>query len=528
MKNKKIKEERIWVKAIILALIFAIGSLLLLFVHSEKKYYVIYKNMDDDSYKTEYVTTTERRLIKKYSEYDIVIIDQIISEEDFSDSEVRKLITNNNDFDIKFNDDVILSESELNTYGILAIVSKDGKTINFDNLNNYLKKMKKEYTFDNTDSAKILLSKSYILKDKKLVKLTNGPLYKIIDTQDKISELDDIIVKASNRLQEMSKENGAFVYGYYILDGSVVSGYNALRHAGTIWSLILSYEISPNDNLKNVIDNAIKCMLDNYLYDGPTSEIKFIKSSGYINIGGNGLALLALSEYQKVFNDDKYYDVAKTLANGIVYAQQDDGHINHQYNLDYSINKDYVISYYDGEATFALMKFYEVSKDEKYLDSVTKAMDYFIEKKYEKYSDHWISYALNEFLRYNHDEKYISFMTKHYNEKNDTSTNFIPARVEGLMAIYDAYEYLISLKLDSPSLKTLSKDKLLNSVDKNITNLLRFYIDDEILIYLEQPNLVSYGFYTPNDSNRMRIDDIQHTLGALIHYKNLKDSKRLK
>ena len=68
---------------------------------------------------------------------------------------------------------------------------------------------------------------------------------------------------------------------------------------------------------------------------------------------------------------------------------------------------------------------------------------------------------------------------------------------------------------------------LLNSVDINIKNLLRFYIDDEILIYFNDPEKVAYGFYAVHDDNRMRIDDIQHTLGALIHYKNLKDEKRI-
>ena len=171
------------------------------------------------------------------------------------------------------------------------------------------------------------------------------------------------------------------------------------------------------------------------------------------------------------------------------------------------------------------MKFYELTKKKKYLNSVTKAIDYFIEKKYELYFDHWITYALNEFFRYNHSEKYILFMTKHYNPWE--ITEFRPARIEELMSVYDSYEYLKSLNISSPSLERLSRDKLLESVHFCITNLLKYYIDDEMRFYLNYEDQVMYGFYSASKNNRMRIDDIQHTLGALIHYKDLKDIKIL-
>ena len=513
-------------KAILLISLFAFRFLSSDFSYlpNKKKYYVLYKNKNNKTYNTEYVKMTQQKLIEQYSKYDIAIVDRALGEKEYEYKDLQIKIIKDINFDIKFKDNIILSYDEMIANDIII---KNASLVDITALNKFLEKRNIYYRFQDINKVKFLTCESYILKNKKLVNLTEGPLFKIVDTNEKLSYLDKIIQNSSNRLVEMNdKISGEFIYGYFILNGKIIRGYNSLRHVGTIWSLILSYLRFPKNELKKVIDRAIKFFIKYYLYNGQTTDIYFLKDKKYLNIGGNGLALLVLSEYQMAFNDNKYFNIAEKLANGIIYAQKENGQIIHKYNLDYSVYKEFCISYFDGEVIFALMKFYKLTKNKIYLNSVTKAIDYFIEKKYEQYFDHWISYGLNEFFRYNHSEKYILFMTKHYNSRERTT--FVPAILEELMSVYDSYEYLKSLNISSPSLNRLSRVKLLESVHFYITNLLKYYIDDEMRIYLHDEDQVMYGFYSASNNNNMRIDYIQHTLGALIHYKDLRDIKRLK
>lgn len=535
MKNKsKKKNSKIQIfmqdnskKIIIILCLILFLVLFYLFINFNKynTYYVIYKNMNDENYSTKILKTTQKNIIKKLSKYDYVIIDEILDKKVYDNYDFRMLLRNKNyDYDIEINHKIISMDE------LIAVnaINTNYYNFNYNELNNYLTERKISDAIDYLENIVVLSKKSYFLKDNKLIELVPGPLFKIVPSKTKINNLDEIINNAANRLVKMCKNNGKFDYGYYLLDGSNISSYNALRHAGTIWSLILAYEQFPDNEKKEIIDKAIDYMIKYYVYyNQNNSEIAYIKNNEKLNIGGNGLALLVLSEYQKAFDSDKYYEVARKLADGILASQKESGQILHKYNKNFELEKEFVISYYDGEATFGLMKFYEITNDEKYFNAVKKAMNYFIDNNYEQYKDHWISYALNEFIRYNHEKKYIEFMVKHYNEKNDNISKFIPARVEAIMSIYDTYDYLSNLNIENETLEKLSRDKLLNSIELNLINLLRFYADEEILVYLKYSDLVSYGFYATNDNNRMRIDDIQHTLGALIHYKQLLDINKI-
>ena len=45
-----------------------------------------------------------------------------------------------------------------------------------------------------------------------------------------------------------------------------------------------------------------------------------------------------------------------------------------------------------------------------------------------------------------------------------------------------------------------------------------YYIDEEEAMYFKNPIVVQYGFQDITDGFRMRIDDIQHSLLAIMMY----------
>ena len=65
----------------------------------------------------------------------------------------------------------------------------------------------------------------------------------------------------------MNLTTGKYIYGFRTNTVKELTSYNILRHAGSTWSLIVYYEKNPNEKLKQLIENSIDYLLDNYLVD---------------------------------------------------------------------------------------------------------------------------------------------------------------------------------------------------------------------------------------------------------------------
>ena len=79
--------------------------------------------------------------------------------------------------------------------------------------------------------------------------------------------IEEVILGSSNYLKTLSKEDGSFIYGYYPVGNTMIGSYNILRHSGTIWSLIQAYDVTKDEGLKPVIDNAIEFLIEENIVD---------------------------------------------------------------------------------------------------------------------------------------------------------------------------------------------------------------------------------------------------------------------
>lgn len=465
----------------------------------------------------------EKQIMKEYSAYDYVKIDKIIEVENLNYGNFRKKIQSDEilDYGIAFdNNKIVLLSEELNSN---HIINYEDYEIDFDHLNQYLSEKGIKKRINNPNSITIFKTESKYLINHKFVNLEKKAGFHHRSISEIKNELSTIIKNTGNLLASMN-ENGQYVYGYRSNTASKINSYNILRHAGSTWSLILYYKMHPSNELKKTIEDAIEYLIDNFTVEY-NSDITFVveKKSSEIKLGGNALALLMLAEYKSVFSDSKYDDISKKISEGIMHMQNEDGSFHHILDLNFDVKETFRTVYYDGEATFALLKYYKVNKNENLLDKAKKAIDYFIHHDYEQYRDQWISYALNEYVKMNDDEKYLefAFLNYTYNQYElDHSKSFGPTRFELLMTTLDTYNYAIE-NMDPSKLKDFDLEGLKNSIEINFETLFNFYISEEVAMYFNHSDLVLNGFHDIKSNFRMRIDDIQHSLLGIMKYYEL-------
>ena len=267
----------------------------------------------------------------------------------------------------------------------------------------------------------------------------------------------------------------------------------------------------------NIEDNVTIIKSESLFYN--KNHNKFEKE----NYDLGTVALITLSEYLNTFNDNKYFEIAQKLANGIISMQNNDGSFIHILNLDGSTKENFRTVFYDGEATLALLKFYQISNDNACLTHSQMAIDYFISNDYTKYRDHWISYAMREYLKYDTSDKYISFALDNYtmNINKFNKNAFSPTNLELLTTAYQTYYDLNDKNISNKTILNFNINELNEKINKELNILLSFYLTNSLSIYYKNPDKITGGFYSLNDNYRMRIDDIQHSLLGIINYQKI-------
>lgn len=333
----------------------------------------------------------------------------------------------------------------------------------------------------------------------------------------------EIITNASDYLYSMLNPDGSFQYGYWPVSNKKMAGYNILRHTGSIWSLINLYRMTGNESLRPKIQSALDYLVNvNIEYMDDQTAFVVERKDGEIKLGGNGIALVALTEYMDVFQSEDYIDLVVKLANGVMMLQNENGSYYHVLNFPGFTSKAACRTvYYDGEATFGLTRAYTFTKDQRYLDAAARAVDYFIKKDYTKYSDHWIAYALNEITKYIPREDYYTFalqnVWKNLRKIYGYTTTF-HTYLELLTAGWQTYQRLLDSGMQIEYLDEFDPAQVAATIYKRARHMLNGYFWPEYAMYMKNPDEAVGAFFVRHDNFRIRIDDIQHFIGAYYMY----------
>lgn len=417
-----------------------------------------------------------------------------------------------------------LLEQQINSGGLLNYETGE---LDLKKVNDELKAMGKKKLGSIPDTLRLFTTQGYFAENRsyahKLVSGSHNNGRRRI-TADRRT-VEELARKTSEYLSGIIDKKGKFIYGYYPIDNQELEGYNILRHAGTIWSLIMQYDMCRDEGLVPVIDSAVD-YLKKYIHQ-KDSKTAFVVDGTRLNVGGNGLALLALTTYAEVFGTSKHNALIRQLANGIIKMQKKDGSYIHTLDKKtYKTAEEYIIIYYDGEAAYGILKAYGILGDKKYLTAASKACDYFVKKDYASLHSHWMSYVFNEITKYLPYERYFEFGLKNI-DADDFSVNAYASKgssnvaAETLNASIEMYQRLIEGGYDCKYLDTFDDVQAVKASIRRAEIGFDFFMFPEYAMYFKAPDTVVNSMAIREDLFRIRIDDIQHFLdGYYLYWKN--------
>ena len=255
----------------------------------------------------------------------------------------------------------------------------------------------------------------------------NLPLYRGETPRPPFSAkaLRDAALAGGHYLVEHLGKNGRYVYEHdtangYQTDPLRSSNYSMPRHAGTTYFLAQLYRITKEEWLREPIERAFAHLADlmaaGHCGDGMDFDCVIDKTEGQSQLGSTALAVVALAEYQRATGSDRYLPVSTKLAAHLLWMQRPDGSFRHLYDpKTKKADDESMLLYYSGEATLALARMYEVTKDERYGKAAERGLDWLVDW-YDFFmgsfffgEEHWTCISAEAIWPYAKKDKYRSF-----------------------------------------------------------------------------------------------------------------------
>lgn len=424
-----------------------------------------------------------------------------------------------------------LTEQEINANAILyggPVIPH--ATLNAHNLEIYGKgRFGRALVYDRGKPVFLFSSRGIFADGTGLHPLFGKGLSRGVRQIEKLSADDvfELIRKGSEYLARQIDQDGRFVYGYFPCFDRRIDTYNTLRHASTTYAMTEAWEVTGDPRLKSAIERSLNYITGKPIRFGTAadgSEFAMLVDSGdEIKLGGNAVLILALVKYCEVTGTRHFLPLAEKLARGIrVMQSQATGKFVHILHAsDFSVKEENRIIYYEGEAAFALIRLYELTQDERWLEMVEKAFSHFIAAQYWRKHDHWLSYCVNELTRYRPKEEYFRFGVQNFAGYLGFVANRIttfPTLLELMMAAHDMLSRLARQNDLVHLLEDVDIDRFYEALEKRAHHLLNGHFWPELAMYFRNPERIVGSFFIRHHAFRVRIDDVEHYLSGLIAY----------
>ncbi|MEB3792816.1 poly alpha-glucosyltransferase [Acinetobacter sp. IK40] len=345
-------------------------------------------------------------------------------------------------------------------------------------------------------------------------------------TDDKKQHFMHMIEGNAQFLEQQIQADGRFIYGFFPAYDRDIRSYNTVRHCTSTYALIETLALFPHPYRITKIQTAIEYALKHFYIEKQSGLAYMLDGADLsqlneIKLGANAAAILMLSKYQEMTGDNHYLKFAQALANGILSMVNAAGETVHVLHYpDYSVKEKFRIIYYDGEAALALLRLYQLQADEKLLSTVKRMFERFIEQKYDRYHDHWLSYCSNELTKICPEEKYFQFGINNYRRHLVFIRNRKTAYATLLEMMMAAYQMLCRIR-------DLGLHELFAQAQfEDLKKLIEFRSDfqrtgffyPEVAMYMACPEKCLNAFYVRHDRFRVRIDDQEHNLSGYVAY----------
>lgn len=331
-------------------------------------------------------------------------------------------------------------------------------------------------------------------------------------------------------------EEGKFTYELNPITGKESSGYNILRHAGTSYSLIELYAVTHNADVLDAAKRSLGFLTRQMAPCPDAPQFECVIEDNEIKLGGNGLAILAMAEYQEVTGNTDFEASAESLAGWILSTQSKEGEfLKHKIEADSGAVDAFKSDYYPGEALYALAKLSKVTGERKWVEAAHNGAQWIIEVRDRDETvesiehDHWFLYALNELHADQPNDEYVIHARKitdaiaakqhwgltgdqvdwnggYYDPPRSTPT---ATRSEGLAA---------AIAIFTRAEDAGYRQKALTALERGIAFELRTQMTDEKLKALNARPEALGGFHESLTEYAIRNDYVQHNISALLAY----------
>jgi len=357
--------------------------------------------------------------------------------------------------------------------------------------------------------------------------------------------IENSIILAMFYLSKNILPSGRFVYRNSTNSDKTYSNkyYSSLRHAGTLYSMYQCEKYLNKTALKKKRLLASEYLIKNYikkidfnmygLVSKPEEEAPVFLSTS----GGTGLALIALVN---LLQDNKIsLSTLRKLGNFILYMQDEKGDFAYSYEFG-TKKKSEIFSarYYPGEACLGLLNLYEADMDEKWLLAAKKGLLRLAKTasltpvELIKF-DHWGMLAVQKLFSIENNglskdehailstytDKNINFILSKQitDDKNVRYGGFettkslcgVATNLEGMIAAHDCIE------------SNVLKMRLVNALNIGVAFLAKYQIKAGEMEGGIPKSHIWNTLKAENEDKEIRIDYVQHTLSALVMYKNL-------
>lgn len=227
------------------------------------------------------------------------------------------------------------------------------------------------------------------------------------------------VVYAAEHLASIVGPDGRIRYRFDPGLGQEKRGQNMLRHAGSTYSLLQAYARTGHMPWKESAERAIRYMLSKSASDERTGPFgggkgRYLVEGSHIKLGGAGLALVALAEWQSVTGDRSHEPVAREFATYLLSQQQRSGEfVYFASRKPGGEPRDDTSAYYPGEAILGLVSQHALDGDPRWLGAARRGADWLIDKRdagkgpNRLENDHWLMIALERLHSFTKDPRYI-------------------------------------------------------------------------------------------------------------------------
>jgi hypothetical protein len=320
------------------------------------------------------------------------------------------------------------------------------------------------------------------------------------------------------------KDDGAFIYGRFPCFDKEIGAYNAIRHCLSVISLMEAYELSGDESYREAIRSTYRYYMNRfvvYAQDGSAVVVDW-DNSDEIRLGTMGLSIIMILKYAELFGDQTDMGKALGLAETVMRLQnRQTGEFVHVLSYPSLDVKDrFRVVYYPGEACYGLLMLYAHVRDDRYLQCVEKAFDFFIANHYERYYDHWLSYSVNELTKYRSDDKYYIFGIQNAFRRLDFITARIttwPTFLELLNAAFAMTERIREQGREH-LFEGYDLEKFYNAIEVRMIRQQNGVLFPELAMFFQRPSKILYGVFIRHHFFRIRDDDVAHHIVGYCHF----------